>query len=187
MSDWSRSLQKSGTEGREETGGDPVHISGREELEESLSLAFCQRWSARPATPICQSSRGVCSCGQEALIQLSAGLSLHPRALNQHPSQGVLQARTHHPLSSPLKPPPPSPALPLAVHAGGPELPTSPGDRPAPASPPGLREIYGRAAAGGLSGKKCCPILKVSGLAPDFRGCATHCLSDNALLFLPAT
>lgn len=138
MSDWSRSLQKSGTEGREETGGDPVHISGREELEESLSLAFCQRWSARPATPICQSSRGVCSCGQEALIQLSAGLSLHPRALNQHPPQGVLQARTHHPLSSPLTTPP-FPSAPS--RAGGPELPTSPGDRPAPASPPGLREI----------------------------------------------
>lgn len=33
ISDWSRSLQKSGPEGREEIGGDPIHILGKKVLK----------------------------------------------------------------------------------------------------------------------------------------------------------
>lgn len=108
------SLQKSETEGEEEIGGNPIRILGRKELKSHFYLHFAKGEVLRQQ-PQSVRAAGVCSCGQAALIQLSADLSLHPKALNQHPSQGVLQARTNHSLSRPLSEQfPPSPALPLA-------------------------------------------------------------------------
>ena len=42
------------------------------------------------------------SWGQATLIQLSVDLTLHPKALSQHPSHLVLQACTNHVLPRPL-------------------------------------------------------------------------------------
>lgn len=94
--------------------GDPVPHSRKEGVKESFSSAFCQRLSALPATPISPSQGGL-SCGQTALIQLSADLPLNPKALNQHPTHFILQAHTNRSLSKLLgEHSPPLPAIPLA-------------------------------------------------------------------------